>query len=513
MDNELVLNEKDLSYAQVTCATIDDVSLRNKAVANVIAARTAFRYFMERQYQVDSESGLHNIPQFIAAEDISDIYVNGAYIDVRVYFSQDEISVPKSHFDKGIEPVAYMFIKLAQDLSVADVKGFIRPADIDKTNLSDGYYYLDENSLCSLSEVESLLKSLPEDEVPNEKIYQFLEGSLNENDVINMLRLLITSYGARKTMIKAVRAQAIYKMVSTPARQEKSETIESQELTEADLDDLFLDDAQDVESDQESKYTTDVTPSGTNIIDELNNETSSESEDINNSEQIDSLFNGEQKGVPVPKKKGSGGFLMFILIVLLACAGGYWWYMNMYSGNSENTLSDESIPSYEEPVNENINKPQDAADAMPIETVDVKKDTIQNKEEGNAIAIPAIEHSLDASVLVSNLKVDWEVPAGYASNTSAKRYLIKLGKKIQLSLKADLLLLTKPPIANKITVELTFDNNTGKFKFVGIKDSSGEKSVDNAIAETVKAAIESSTNSNNEVFGKLQGNPLLIIRL
>lgn len=127
--------------------------------------------------------------------------------------------------------------------------------------------------------------------------------------------------------------------------------------------------------------------------------------------------------------------------------------------------------------------------------------------------IPAIEHSLDASVLVSNLKVDWEVPAGYASNTSAKRYLIKLGKKIQLSLKADLLLLTKPPIANKITVELTFDNNTGKFKFVGIKDSSGEKSVDNAIAETVKAAIESSTNSNNEVFGKLQGNPLLIIRL
>ena len=103
MENKILLNEKDLTYAQIVCSSIENADIRNRAVANVIAARTAYRYFEGMQYDVDCESGLHNIPQIMDEEDISDIYVNGAYVDVRVYFSKDELCVPKSHFDKGIE--------------------------------------------------------------------------------------------------------------------------------------------------------------------------------------------------------------------------------------------------------------------------------------------------------------------------------------------------------------------------------------------------------------------------
>ena len=46
------------------------------------------------------------------------------------------------------------------------------------------------------------------------------------------------------------------------------------------------------------------------------------------------------------------------------------------------------------------------------------------KIEGNSASVPAIERNLDSSVLISNLKIDWEVPAGYASNTAAKRYFV-----------------------------------------------------------------------------------------
>jgi len=152
-------------------------------------------------------------------------------------------------------------------------------------------------------------------------------------------------------------------------------------------------------------------------------------------------------------------------------------------------------------------------DAMPNETVNTVVDSATSSEQGNSVEIPAIEQHLDASVLVSNLKVDWEVPAGYVSNTSAKRYLVKLGKVIQLNLKTELLLLSKPPIANKISVELSYNQNSGKFDIVGIVESSGEKTVDEVILRTIKNALSMSISSNIESFGKLQGNPVLIIHL
>ena len=150
---------------------------------------------------------------------------------------------------------------------------------------------------------------------------------------------------------------------------------------------------------------------------------------------------------------------------------------------------------------------------MPNETVNDSKTPVQNNEAANSVSIPAIEQNLDASVLVSNLKVDWEVPEGYASNTSAKRYLIKLGKIVQLNLKSDLLLLNKPPIANRITVELRFNPNISKFEVVGIQSSSGEKNVDETILDTIKAALKMSLSSNTESFGHMQGNPILVIKL
>ena len=118
---------------------------------------------------------------------------------------------------------------------------------------------------------------------------------------------------------------------------------------------------------------------------------------------------------------------------------------------------------------------KETVDAMPIETVE----QTEEPEDSNiavSTSIPAIEQNLDASILVSNLKVDWEVPAGYASNTSAKRYLVKLGKIIQLNLKTELLLLSKPPITNKIAVEITYNRGSRKFEATGITISSGEKS-------------------------------------
>ena len=149
---------------------------------------------------------------------------------------------------------------------------------------------------------------------------------------------------------------------------------------------------------------------------------------------------------------------------------------------------------------------------MPIETVEnIKQQDFG--EEGNAVSIPAIEKNLDASILVSNLSVNWEVPSGYVNNPSAKRYFVKIGKIIQLNLKTELLLLSKPPITNKITVELEFNKASNRFQVKQITSSSGEKSIDELITKTINGSLDLNLSTNMNIYSNIQGNPVLIIRL
>lgn len=517
-NNVITIYENDIEIAQNVCNSITDSDIRNRAVANVLAVKLAERYLSTKDFQVDSSTGLHNIPNVLENLDISDIYVNGAYIDVRMYFSDDEISVPKIHFDLGMTPAVYMFIKLNQDLTGYQVAGFVRSEYISKENLKDEYYYIDEQDLSSFYDIESSLKTVPDTfDGSREILYSFVDGSIEESKIYELVKILITSANARTILIKAFKANSVFKFISTQnnGSQEENNKIENAnindfieedtQISEKELDEIDAENRNgeyDADEDLYSslEYSTEVTP---NLEDDIE----SESEQKEGEEQIDALFTGEQDGVPVTKKKSSSlTILLLILLVVTGCLA----FIFIKQKDSDNTMPAE-IVNQEVVVQENI-EPQEK-EAMPNETVNVSNDTALPKEEISSVAIPAIEKHLDASVLVSNLKVDWEVPAGYAANTSAKRYLVKLGKVIQLNLKSELLLLNKPPIANMISVELVYNKNSDKFEIVGIKDSSGEKTVDDVIVTTIRKALDLNISSNTESFAKLQGNPVLIIHL
>ena len=529
MDNDiLTINESDLAFAQNLCSLISDVSKRNRAVANVLAAKIAAKYFKRDDFNVDIETSLHNVTRVMEDIDISDIYVNGNYVDVRVYFSDDEICVPKSHFDINLQPAVYMFIKLRSDLSDGTVTGFITPGSIDKNSQDNDYFYINKSSLNSYYDIEQRLstKALDLQEFSKEDIYDYVDNTLTEDKRNVLFGSLVKSITARTLLIKAVKAASIYNFVSTPEVQIAEHTVQEPpmetqvNLTEEDLDDFFLDDGEassleeqkQTSAPESSDFATNITPSSADIIADVDNENIQENGE--NSEQIENLFTGEQEGVPLPKKKKSNGFVTFMVLVALISAAGYWYYSN-YVNKSINELPDNSVNVISEESGTDSNTADietQKSDAMPNETVE-SNNTVSTKEEGNSIAIPAIEKNLDASVLVSNLKVYMEVPAGYASNVSAKRYLQTLGKRIQLSLKMELLLLTKPPISDKIAIEITYNNNAGQFEFVGIKESSGEKTVDDVIVNTVKNALSTNASINKESFAKLQGNPIVIIHL
>ena len=530
MDN-FIIEENDLEYAQSLCSEISDSEVRHRAIANALGAKIASKFFNTDLYDVDIETALQSLPIINTKFDISDIYINGNYVDVRVYISDDELCVPKYQLEYGVIPVSYMFIKIAKNLSESTITGFLLPQNIAQTNELDGYYYVNESELVSLSDVESRLKnSTYEEKIENTVIYDFIENNLNEEGILNLLKILVSSKEARLKFIKTIKAQSILNLVSKYDLQiedkENLDKLFSSENTSLNVQ-SFTDNLSD-----KFEYTTEVTPSCSEIMEEVEeteenenaenvgNEESEESANAENvgsdenEDQIDALFTGEQQEIPV-NKNHSVKFLIVLSLLFALCGAGCWWFANANKQDDSNLENaSESVTTPNEvgeiaPIGQQKN-----TDSMPNENVNaVAGNNAQNNEQGNSVSIPAIEQNLDASVLVSNLKVDWEVPAGYVSNTSAKRYLVKLGKIIQLNLKTELLLLSKPPISNRITVELKFNQNLNKFEVVGIQTSSGEKTVDDTILQAVATALKMNISSNLESFSNLQGNPILIIHL
>lgn len=556
MDTNIIIEENDLALAQTLCASISDTENHNRAIANILGTAIASKYFDPDVYNIDIENSLCKIPKVNEEFNISDLYVNNTYVDVRVYFNEEELCVPKLHFDNGILPEAYMFIKLSTNLSEGTVTGFITPKNIDTDNPKNDSYYLKEENLNSIYDIESLfINKLDTAELSDDDVFSYLEDSLDYGKKIELVKTLISSVSSRRIFTRIANAQDILKKVSDY----DTDSINENKKPDENIDSLF--NSTEADSIEESflndfDYKTEVTPSSSELIEEVDNEFGNLIENENNEEpiqeeptnteefesetkidtteleteteiseeenkEIGKLFADEENirtldeedNTPQIKKKSYSGLLTILILAFALCGGGYWWYSN---NNTQTPADGEVLNQVPAVANEDIQTGQNTSDtsAMPNETVNANIDTnINNNEAGASISIPEIEKNLDASVLVSNLKVDWEVPSSYVSNAYARRYLIKLGKIIQLNLKTELLLLSKPPISNKITVEIKYNPSRNRFEPLSIIDSSGEKTVDNTIMNTVDTVLKMNISTNFESFGKLQGNPVLIIHL
>ena len=706
MNTDFLIEENDIELAQNICKLIANDDVRNRAVADSLASKIAERFFDKDKLDVDIKSGLHNIGQVLEDIDIADIYINNSYIDVRLYFDDAELSVPKAHFDKGLLPVAYMFIKVTPDLSGATVTGFIQPENIDTKNSKEGFIAVDGTQLVSFYDIETLLVTKEDTYAVSENdIFAYLENNLKDKD--DFYKALIASRDGRLRLARAEKAQYAFNFISinddnsaaanntdelltttddlfsddltvdnleagdleieglapddlvtegaddlidlegdntsldldasddsmlleeaepetldssldlieeleptqtdgsgipeemeqSPAEnltladdielenafgdnlEEKVPEQVANEVSDNEISDLTLeldednenketnssfefstttspslnsisDDIEDLFNEEQANFAETlsqsaedtnnvddllsilpdenedkekevVTPNNkveTSIPENLDNSDNAQEQNEDNHKQIEALFNpeGSEKTeeddisnfqYEKPKPKSSMKFLTVVALLVVIGAVGYLGFNHFANQNNQeeetNNLVADSVQTQVPALQE---------DAMPVESVESVAPKLDDNE-GTAETIPAIEQNLDASILVSNLKVDWEVPAGYASNTSARRYLVKLGKVIQLNLKTELLLLNKPPITNKIAVEIRYNNGEKKFEAVGVTVSSGEKSVDDLIMQTVNKALAMKLSVNSDSFNNLQGNPVLIIHL
>ena len=533
-DNITIL-EEDLEVARSICAKIKDPLKRSKAVSNILASLIAKKFLDTNNYDVDTDSGLHNIPTLVDDYEISDIYLNNKSIFARVHFSDEELCIPKLHYDLGILPFVYMFIKLDTDLKNATLTGFIRPCYVDTDSYVGNVYPIQKEHLISFYDIESNFKSdIDVNEIDVGTMYDLLDNVLSEEKKAELILTLMSSKYNRLKLIKIAKSLSVFNFVSI------SDTAVIPQETDSTLDEILdINDSDEQDAIiEEFAFSTEVTPSSAGIMEDIDNNSmysgsSNENNDFidifleqaeeeqiqsveNNADNpIENLFDKKQSSVPIGRKKKSNGAFVIILVLLIMCGIGYFYIYKQDSSLDEGLSHPNTLNSTKNDDVQPVNIAQSESTeqtAMPVETVE-NKIVSDNKEDAVAVSIPEIEHNLDASILVSNLKVDWEVPEGYTANTSAKRYLVKLGKIIQLNLKSELLLLNKPPLSNTIAVELKYDSGIGKFDISKIKTSSGDKSIDKNIETVIKSALNLNIKTNMDSFAKIKGNPVIIIRL
>ena len=242
MNNENFLIEtEDLELARNICKEILDSDIRNRAVANALAADIAKKYFTGAD--IDTTSGIHNIAQVLKDVDIADIYINGAYIDVRLYFNDNELCIPQKTFDLGIFPIAYMFIKVGEELSGASVTGFVTPSSIDTSCSHNGYYKVNESDLISFYDIEPLLVTNYDEGLPEnfeEQMFNYLDGVLQ--DTREFYQSLLNSEECRICLKNAAYTQNVFNFISAADNStEKTSPIQETSTEENSLSDSYSD--------------------------------------------------------------------------------------------------------------------------------------------------------------------------------------------------------------------------------------------------------------------------------
>ena len=517
MDNTLIIDKSALERAKNICNAIESSEERCHAVANTFAAKLAKDYFSD----IDTDSGLHNVPMLLTGLEIADIYVKDLRIEVRLVHEGASLTVPKIHYDKGILPFAYMFIKVDNNISQAELLGFGLVSNINFLDEVSEFYNINEDSLLNLSDFNLYLNESVIEESETEiseqlslVLFDYVDGRLDDKEVISLLRILFENKTARLKLIDIMNTNSIFNYLSTDisANNINNEAGNNENIETLDLEAILEKDFSQQLSDE-------------NVIQENNFENDESDFSKSNQEEIEGLFVDNSDSASTidtdfsnsNKTKKQFKLFPFILFALILGGVGFGVYSKFFV-SSEN-LIDES--KNVQKVNQNqkvVNQKLSQEIQMPIETIENEKKVevvVQNNlpKEVASVSIPTLEQNLGASISISNLKVSWDVPSNYLSNIAVQKYFIKIGKIIQLNLKTELMLQVKQPVSNKINVELEFDKKINKFKVKNIINSSGEKSIDDIIIQIINNALLIDLKFNMNMFNEISDNPVLTINL
>ena len=326
MDNILNLEKNILENAKISACRIDDKELRIKAYALNIAANATAQFLDKMGLESDTSLSLYKIPSFEKEFELADVYVDGFRFDTRISFDGQTFAVPKTHTKYGATPLAYIVIKLDQNINTAEFLGFVGTEGLALPDSTTEYHTLSTDILRPMTEIKDLLEAStlsihPYSATTHEKIKElsaaFIDNEITESEKVFLIKHVVTCPVCRETFCDINDFDTIVSHIKNYKELLNDSTLSvlsgnKKELDEAALANMTLvehaeeDDLDKIEEEQifstdiveeDTDLTEETTNSDELILDEQNTLPTDESEDLNlNTELLDEeiINNNEQ---------------------------------------------------------------------------------------------------------------------------------------------------------------------------------------------------------------------------
>ena len=212
-NQDITLTEKEvLEESQNSVRTIADNLLKTKAYYNALAANAIMQYLKDKGLLRGEIVNMHSSSKMLVDFEIADIQLPNLYIDVRAVFDENEIFIPKKHFENKLIPDIYLIMKLDDDLTNGTLLGFVEPAKINKQNQNDEYYFVNKSILTPPSKLTELINSfaLKQQYVISESaelaieklIMLYMDHDIDDTKLEKLIDYLKNSVVAREKLIE-----------------------------------------------------------------------------------------------------------------------------------------------------------------------------------------------------------------------------------------------------------------------------------------------------------------------
>ncbi len=213
MNNNIIyIDQNEHTEANFMSRNFIKGEIKNRAYLNVLAAEGIMNLLAANGISVEDIHNLHSISRILENLDIADIMLENIYIDVRAVFDENQIFIPKSHFDLEVTPDIYVAVKISQELDNMEFLGFFKPEKINKENANELYYFINKSDLQAPEDFISYVKSYTSNKFNNLSDSEIFRGrelsiSMADHDITDaefkeFLGLLIQSNDLRDAVLE-----------------------------------------------------------------------------------------------------------------------------------------------------------------------------------------------------------------------------------------------------------------------------------------------------------------------
>ena len=158
----LIYIEKDnITEAEFMSKSFVNRGIKNRAYINALGAELVMKYLVSEGFNIEELHNIHSISKVLEKIDIADVLLPNIHIDVRVVFDDNQIFIPKSHFDLEIVPDIYLVLKLDEKFDHAEFLGYFKPEQINKKDANKDYYFISKSKLSSPETLSKFIKDYP----------------------------------------------------------------------------------------------------------------------------------------------------------------------------------------------------------------------------------------------------------------------------------------------------------------------------------------------------------------